>query len=103
MITKVIQRNIRTLHTLSNIKSGWEAVIGIEVHAQINTKTKLFSGTHTHTYILYVELTRYIDSSTSYNDHVNTHVSVIDAAFPGVQPVRMKTCFLLLLLIVFRD
>ncbi|CEG64240.1 hypothetical protein RMATCC62417_01251 [Rhizopus microsporus] len=69
MITKAIQRNIRTLHTLSNIKSGWEAVIGIEVHAQINTKTKLFS-----------------DSSTSYNDHVNTHVSVIDAAFPGVQP-----------------
>ena len=38
---------------------------------------------------------RYIDSSTSYNDHVNTHVSVIDAAFPGVQPVRMKTCFLI--------
>ncbi|CEG83393.1 Putative Glutamyl-tRNA(Gln) amidotransferase subunit B, mitochondrial [Rhizopus microsporus] len=69
MITKAIQRNIRTLHTLSNIKSGWEAVIGIEIHAQINTKTKLFS-----------------DSSTSYNDHVNTHVSVIDAAFPGVQP-----------------
>lgn len=26
------------------IKEGWEAVIGIEVHAQINTKTKLFSG-----------------------------------------------------------
>jgi hypothetical protein len=28
----------------SSIKQGWEAVIGIEVHAQINTKTKLFSG-----------------------------------------------------------
>jgi aspartyl-tRNA(Asn)/glutamyl-tRNA(Gln) amidotransferase subunit B len=30
--------------TTSAIKEGWEAVIGIEVHAQINTKTKLFSG-----------------------------------------------------------
>jgi Asp-tRNA(Asn)/Glu-tRNA(Gln) amidotransferase B subunit len=28
-----------------------------------------------------------IDSSTSYNEMVNTHVSAIDAAFPGVQPV----------------
>lgn len=29
-----------------------------------------------------------LDSSTSYNDMVNTHVSAIDAAFPGVQPVK---------------
>jgi hypothetical protein len=37
---------IRLLSTAnrSAIKEGWEAVIGIEVHAQINTKTKLFSG-----------------------------------------------------------
>ncbi|KAI9269932.1 aspartyl/glutamyl-tRNA amidotransferase subunit B [Sporodiniella umbellata] len=60
--------NFRSLST-NCIKEGWEAVIGIEVHAQINTNTKLFSG-----------------SSTSYNDQVNTHVSTIDAAFPGVQP-----------------
>ncbi|CAO3616839.1 unnamed protein product [Mucor hiemalis] len=51
------------------IPTCWEAVIGIEVHAQINTKSKLFS-----------------DSSTSYNDPINTHVSAVDAAFPGVQP-----------------
>ncbi|KAI8370898.1 B subunit of glutamyl-tRNA amidotransferase [Choanephora cucurbitarum] len=55
--------------TKNAIKEGWEAVIGIEVHAQINTRSKLFS-----------------DSSTSYNDMVNTHVSSVDAAFPGVQP-----------------
>lgn len=30
--------------TKGTIKKGWEAVIGIEVHAQLNTKTKLFSG-----------------------------------------------------------
>ncbi|KAI8994896.1 aspartyl/glutamyl-tRNA amidotransferase subunit B [Pilobolus umbonatus] len=57
------------LLSTARIKEGWEAVIGIEVHAQLNTKTKLFS-----------------DSSTSYNDPINTHVSVMDAAFPGVQP-----------------
>ncbi|KAF1806279.1 GatB/GatE catalytic domain-containing protein [Mucor lusitanicus] len=62
-------RFFATASTKGFIKEGWEAVIGIEVHAQINTKTKLFS-----------------DSSTSYNDQVNTHVSTIDAAFPGVQP-----------------
>ncbi|KAI8881583.1 aspartyl/glutamyl-tRNA amidotransferase subunit B [Backusella circina FSU 941] len=59
----------RSISTTSRIKEGWEAVIGIEVHAQLNTKTKLFS-----------------DSSTSFNDAINTHVSTIDAAFPGVQP-----------------
>lgn len=37
-----------------------------------------------------------LDSSTSYNDQVNAHVSVIDAAFPGVQPVIIKTYALLL-------
>lgn len=65
-------RHILRFHsttTRGSLKEGWEAVIGIEVHAQINTKSKLFS-----------------DSSTSYNDPINTHVSTVDAAFPGVQP-----------------
>ncbi|ORX55577.1 Aspartyl/glutamyl-tRNA amidotransferase subunit B [Hesseltinella vesiculosa] len=57
----------------STSHSGWEAVIGIEVHAQINCKTKLFSG-----------------SPTSFNAPVNTNVSVIDAAYPGVQPKLNK-------------
>jgi aspartyl-tRNA(Asn)/glutamyl-tRNA(Gln) amidotransferase subunit B len=35
---------IRSIATTSKIKEGWETVIGIEVHAQLNTKTKLFSG-----------------------------------------------------------
>ncbi|KAG0191576.1 hypothetical protein DFQ28_011552 [Apophysomyces sp. BC1034] len=55
--------------------NGWETVIGIEVHAQINSKTKLFS-----------------DTPTSFNDQVNTKVSVIDAAFPGVQPRLNEHC-----------
>lgn len=36
--------------------------------------------------------TQKTDSSTSYNDTVNTHVSTIDAAFPGVQPVSHACC-----------
>ncbi|KAG2214007.1 hypothetical protein INT47_001278 [Mucor saturninus] len=68
--TRHLHATKRLLSTAKgSIKEGWEAVIGIEVHAQLNTKTKLFSG-----------------SSTSYNDLINTHVSTIDAAFPGVQP-----------------
>lgn len=43
------QHGVRLFATASTkgfIKEGWEAVIGIEVHAQINTNTKLFSGTN---------------------------------------------------------
>ncbi|KAI7865013.1 aspartyl/glutamyl-tRNA amidotransferase subunit B [Spinellus fusiger] len=57
------------------IKDNWEAVIGIEVHAQINSTTKLFS-----------------DTLTSFNDPVNTRVSIVDAAFPGVQPTLNSRC-----------
>lgn len=40
-------RHLSRFHSTTTkgfIKEGWEAVIGIEVHAQINTKSKLFSG-----------------------------------------------------------
>ncbi|KAL0074746.1 aspartyl/glutamyl-tRNA amidotransferase subunit B [Phycomyces blakesleeanus] len=57
------------------IKDNWEAIIGIEVHAQINSNTKLFS-----------------DTPTSFNDLVNTNISTIDAAFPGVQPTLNGRC-----------
>ncbi|CAO3622070.1 unnamed protein product [Cunninghamella blakesleeana] len=62
-----------TFATLKAIKPEWEAIIGIEVHAQINTKTKLFSNT-----------------PTSFNEPVNTKVSAIDTAYPGVQPKLNK-------------
>ncbi|KAI9019312.1 aspartyl/glutamyl-tRNA amidotransferase subunit B [Phycomyces nitens] len=57
------------------IKDDWEAIVGIEVHAQINSNTKLFS-----------------DTPTSFNDLVNTNISSIDAAFPGVQPTLNGRC-----------
>ncbi|RUS23299.1 B subunit of glutamyl-tRNA amidotransferase [Endogone sp. FLAS-F59071] len=65
----------RTPNTSSLINGKWEAVVGLEIHAQINSLTKLFSG-----------------SPTSFNELVNTNVSVIDAAFPGVLPRLNAKC-----------
>ncbi len=48
----------------------WELVIGLEVHAQIDTKSKLFSG-----------------SSTEFGAEPNENVSFVDAAMPGMLPV----------------
>ena len=52
-------------------KTGsWEVVIGLEVHAQVTSKAKLFSG-----------------AATAFGAEPNTQVSFVDAAFPGMLPV----------------
>ena len=48
----------------------WETVIGLEVHAQLNTRSKIFSG-----------------ASTAFGAPPNTHASAVDIALPGVLPV----------------
>ena len=48
----------------------WETVIGLEIHAQLSTKSKLFSG-----------------SSIEYGQEPNTQANVVDLAMPGVLPV----------------
>ncbi len=53
----------------------WEVVIGLEVHAQVNTRAKLFSG-----------------ASTEFGGAPNTHVSLVDAAMPGMLPVINREC-----------
>ena len=53
----------------------WEVVIGLEVHAQVTSKAKLFSG-----------------ASTAFGGETNTHVSLVDAAMPGMLPVINKEC-----------
>lgn len=53
----------------------WELVIGIEVHAQIISNSKLFSG-----------------SSTSFGSDHNTQVSFVDAGMPGMLPVINSVC-----------
>jgi aspartyl-tRNA(Asn)/glutamyl-tRNA(Gln) amidotransferase subunit B len=53
----------------------WEVVIGMEVHAQVNSKAKLFSG-----------------AATAFGAEPNSHVSLIDAAMPGMLPVINEEC-----------
>src|SRR5215475_12823786 len=53
----------------------WEVVIGLEVHAQVNSKAKLFSG-----------------AATAFGGEPNSHVSLVDAAMPGLLPVINEEC-----------
>ena len=56
-------------------KSSWEVVIGLEVHAQVISNSKLFSG-----------------SSTKFGSEPNSQVSLVDSAFPGMLPVINQFC-----------
>jgi aspartyl-tRNA(Asn)/glutamyl-tRNA(Gln) amidotransferase subunit B len=53
----------------------WELVIGLEIHAQVTSEAKLFSG-----------------SSTAFGAPPNSHVSLVDAAMPGMLPVLNHEC-----------
>ncbi|MGY9055806.1 MAG: Asp-tRNA(Asn)/Glu-tRNA(Gln) amidotransferase subunit GatB [Alphaproteobacteria bacterium] len=53
----------------------WEMVIGLEVHAQVTSQSKLFSG-----------------APVAFGAEPNTQVSLVDAAFPGMLPVLNETC-----------
>lgn len=56
-------------------KGDWELVIGMEVHAQVTSESKLFSG-----------------ASTTFGAEPNTNVSLVDAAMPGMLPVINGYC-----------
>src|SRR6266702_3724299 len=53
----------------------WEIVIGMEIHAHVTSKSKLFSG-----------------ASSAFGGEPNTHVSLVDAAMPGMLPVIDEEC-----------
>ncbi|HXQ53765.1 MAG TPA: Asp-tRNA(Asn)/Glu-tRNA(Gln) amidotransferase subunit GatB [Stellaceae bacterium] len=53
----------------------WEVVIGLEIHAQVTSRAKLFSG-----------------AATAFGAEPNTQVSPVDAAFPGMLPVINRFC-----------
>ena len=63
----------------SNLIAGatgdWEVIVGMEVHAQVASKAKLFSG-----------------ASTAFGGEPNDHVSLVDAAMPGMLPVINEEC-----------
>jgi len=60
---------------LKGATGDWEVVIGMEVHAQVTSQAKLFSG-----------------ASTAFGGEPNSHVSLIDAAMPGMLPVINAEC-----------
>ncbi|MEM9494781.1 MAG: Asp-tRNA(Asn)/Glu-tRNA(Gln) amidotransferase subunit GatB [Pseudomonadota bacterium] len=60
---------------LKGATGDWEVVVGLEVHAQVSSKAKLFSG-----------------ASASYGAGPNENVSLVDAAMPGMLPVINKFC-----------
>ena len=61
--------------TVSGQTGEWEVVIGMEVHAQVTSQSKLFSG-----------------SSATFGAGPNEHVSLVDAAMPGMLPVINEEC-----------
>ncbi len=60
---------------IAGATGDWEVVIGLEVHAQVNSQAKLFSG-----------------ASTAFGGAPNAHVSLVDAAMPGMLPVINEAC-----------
>ncbi|MHC5230518.1 Asp-tRNA(Asn)/Glu-tRNA(Gln) amidotransferase subunit GatB [Brucella sp. LJL56] len=60
---------------ISGATGDWEVVIGMEVHAQVTSESKLFSG-----------------ASTSFGAEPNSNVSLVDAAMPGMLPVINLEC-----------
>ncbi|TWA97398.1 Asp-tRNA(Asn)/Glu-tRNA(Gln) amidotransferase subunit GatB [Bradyrhizobium stylosanthis] len=60
---------------LRGATGDWEMVIGMEIHAQVTSNSKLFSG-----------------ASTTFGGEPNSHVSLVDAAMPGMLPVINEEC-----------
>src|ERR1700741_4853496 len=60
---------------ITGATGDWEVVIGMEVHAQVTSKAKLFSG-----------------APTAFGAEPNTNVSLVDAAMPGMLPVINEEC-----------
>ncbi|HEV2957792.1 MAG TPA: Asp-tRNA(Asn)/Glu-tRNA(Gln) amidotransferase subunit GatB [Xanthobacteraceae bacterium] len=61
--------------TAPAMNGGWRVVIGMEIHAQVASEAKLFSG-----------------ASTAFGGRPNSHVALVDAAMPGMLPVINEEC-----------
>ncbi len=67
--------NVSPRFIIESQTGDWEVIIGLEIHAQVTSNSKLFSG-----------------SSASYGGEPMSHVSLVDAAMPGMLPVINKQC-----------
>jgi aspartyl-tRNA(Asn)/glutamyl-tRNA(Gln) amidotransferase subunit B len=68
-------RNTNPKNLIPGATGDWEIVIGLEVHAQVASESKLFSG-----------------ASVAFGGEPNSHVSLVDAAMPGMLPVINEEC-----------
>src|ERR1700676_5467982 len=66
---------VRKSKLIKGTTGDWEVVIGLEVHAQVASQAKLFSG-----------------ASTEFGGEANSHVALVDAAMPGMLPVINAEC-----------
>jgi aspartyl-tRNA(Asn)/glutamyl-tRNA(Gln) amidotransferase subunit B len=71
----VIARPVDPKKLIRGATGDWEVIIGLEVHAQVTSRAKLFSG-----------------ASTEFGGEPNSHVSLVDAAMPGMLPVINEEC-----------
>ena len=65
----------RPAYTIKGDTGEWELVMGLEIHAQVKSEAKLFSG-----------------ASTAFGADPNCNVSLVDAAMPGMLPVINSKC-----------
>jgi aspartyl-tRNA(Asn)/glutamyl-tRNA(Gln) amidotransferase subunit B len=65
----------RSANLIKGATGNWEVIVGLEVHAQVTSRSKLFSG-----------------ASTAFGGEPNAHVSLVDAAMPGMLPVINREC-----------
>lgn len=67
--------SVKPSKLIAGATGDWEVVIGMEIHAQVMSRSKLFSG-----------------ASTEFGGEPNAHVSLVDAAMPGMLPVINEEC-----------
>ncbi|GGA82657.1 aspartyl/glutamyl-tRNA(Asn/Gln) amidotransferase subunit B [Brucella endophytica] len=74
-MTLIDTRTPEPKRLISGATGEWEVIVGMEVHAQVTSNSKLFSG-----------------ASTSFGSEPNSNVSLVDAAMPGMLPVINMEC-----------
>src|ERR1700678_2365528 len=70
-----MNKPVKPSKLIKGATGDWEVVIGLEVHAQVTSQAKLFSG-----------------AATAFGGEANSHVSLVDAAMPGMLPVINEEC-----------
>ena len=71
----MVKEVTKNIHRIEGKTGLWEVIVGLEMHAQIASQSKLFSG-----------------ASTRFSRNPNTQVALVDVAFPGMLPVLNKEC-----------